>query len=284
MDLPLQTLKRRLDPPKTPGPFFCWHDFRKPAFNVFIIAGAINFLGLYTREFHTFYKLHREADVNDQTVLTYIGLSAIAVGVSPGFSFYLVSIANASSGFGRVASGYLGDKIGAVNVSAPLTFVCAIMTYAWPFATTKGSLVAVAIIYGFCSGAYVTLLPAPLVMMGDIRDAGRRTGIAGSAIAFGAVVGPPISGAIIQSHGGYGSVGYYAGNDLLTLSTLDTSLRYSLLLLCFRGVHYRGCHTPIRHEIPDAWHLAWKVLVFCGEDFPSPLQHGHRGVARGLHH
>lgn len=85
------------------------------------------------------------------------------------------------------------------------------MTYAWPFATTKGSLIAIAIIYGFCSGAYVTLLPAPLVMMGDIRDAGRRTGLAGSAIALGAVAGPPISGAIIQSPGGYKSVGGYAG-------------------------------------------------------------------------
>ena len=47
---PLQTLRRRLDPPKRTGPFFAWHDFRKPAFNVYIFAGILNFLGLYTRE------------------------------------------------------------------------------------------------------------------------------------------------------------------------------------------------------------------------------------------
>ena len=210
----LQTLKRRIDPPKTTEPFFVWHDFRMPAFNVFIVAGAINFLGLYTRRFHILSLMSRyEPDVNCPKVLTYIDLSAIAVGVTPGFSFYLVSITNASSGFGRVASGYLGDKVGAINVSAPMTLVCAIMTYAWPLAKTNGSLIAVAIIYGFFSGAYVTLLPITLITMGGIRDAGRRTGIAGSAIALGAVAGPPISGAIIQGHGGFGSVGYYAGAD-----------------------------------------------------------------------
>jgi MFS family permease len=144
-------------------------------------------------------------------VLTYIDLSAIAVGISPGFSFYLLSIANAGSGLGRIVSGILGDKLGALTVTAPLTLLCAIMTYVWPFATTKGSLIAVGIIYGFCSGAYVSLLPVPLVMMGDIHDAGRRTGIAMTGIALGAVAGPPISGAIAQATGGFEAVGYYAG-------------------------------------------------------------------------
>ena len=138
-------------------------------------------------------------------------MSAIAVGISPRFSFYLLSITNASSGFGRVASGILGDKFGALNVSAPLTLVCAIMTYAWPFATTKGSLIVVGVIYGFCSGVYVTLLPAPLVAMGDMHDAGRRTGLAMTGIALGAVAGPPISGALIKTTGGFHTVSYYAG-------------------------------------------------------------------------
>ena len=144
-------------------------------------------------------------------VLIYIDLSATTIGISPEFSFYLVSIANAGSGLGRVASGFLSDKIGVLTVTAPLTLLCAIMTYVWPFATTKGSLIVIAIIYGFCSGAYVSLLPIPLVMMGDIRDAGRRSGIGMTVIAIGAIAGPPISGAISQSPDGFKAVGYYAG-------------------------------------------------------------------------
>ena len=104
------------------------------------------------------------------------------------------------------------------------------MTYAWPFATTKGALIAIAIIYGFCSGAYVTLLPIPLVAMGEMHDAGRRTGMAMSGIALGAVAGPPISGALMQTPGGFKVVGYYAGTVPGPLVTLDFLLKSSLVL------------------------------------------------------
>ena len=144
-------------------------------------------------------------------VLTYIDLSAVSVGISPEFSFYLLAIANAGSGLGRISSGILADRVGALTVIAPLTLLCAIMTYVWPFATTKGSLIAIGIIYGFCSGAYVSLLVVPVVMMGDIHDAGRRTGIALTCMALGAITGPPISGAIADATGGFKAVGYYAG-------------------------------------------------------------------------
>ena len=143
--------------------------------------------------------------------LTYIDLSATTIGISPEFSFYLLSIANAGSGVGRLASGILADKFGALTITAPLTLLCGIMTYVWPFATTKGSLIAIGIIYGFCSGAYVSLLVAPLIMMGDMHDAGRRSGTSLTVIALGAIAGPPISGAIEQATGGFKAVGYYAG-------------------------------------------------------------------------
>ena len=144
-------------------------------------------------------------------VLTYIDLSATTIGISPEFSFYLVSIANAGSGVGRISAGLLADKLGPLTVTAPLTLLCAVMTYVWPFATSKGSLIAIAIIYGFCSGAYVSLLPVPVVMMGEMHDAGRRTGVAMTVIALGAIAGPPISGAIAQATDGFKFVGYYAG-------------------------------------------------------------------------
>ena len=144
-------------------------------------------------------------------VLTFIDLSATRIGISPEFSFYLLSITNAGSGLGRVSSGILADKFGVLTVIAPLTLLCAIMTYVWPFVTTKGSLIGIGIIYGFCSGSYVSLFVAPPIMMGDIHDAGRRSGTALTSVAFGAVAGPPISGAIAQATGGFKAVSYYAG-------------------------------------------------------------------------
>ena len=55
------------------------------------------------------------------------------------------------------------------------------------------------------------MLSLPVVMMGDMHDAGRRTGTVLTIIALGAIAGPPISGAIAQATGGFKAVGYYAG-------------------------------------------------------------------------
>jgi len=178
---------------------------------VYIFAGILNFLGLYTCELPALSALPIGRLTGHFEVLTFIDLSATKIGISPEFSFYLLSITNAGSGLGRVSSGILADKFGALTVMSPLTVLCAIMTYVWPFATTKGSLIGIGIIYGFCSGAYGSLLLVPPMMMGDMDDAGRRSGTALTSITLGAVAGPPISGAIAQATGGFRAVSHYAG-------------------------------------------------------------------------
>ena len=47
--------------------------------------------------------------------------------------------------------------------------------------------------------------------MGDTNDVGRRLGMFMSILAVGALVGPPISGAISTATGDFKAVGYYAG-------------------------------------------------------------------------
>ena len=158
-------------------------------------------------------------------VLAYIDLSATKAGVASDFSFYLVAITNAGSGLGRISSGFLADKFGGLTVAAPLTLLCAIMAYVWPFVTTARGFIAVAITYGFCSGAFVALIPVPVTMMGDIRDAGRRTGTTMTCMALGALAGPPISGAIAQATGGFRGVGYYAGAPNDSLPVPDSTLK-----------------------------------------------------------
>jgi MCP family monocarboxylic acid transporter-like MFS transporter 10 len=46
--------------------------------------------------------------------------------------------------------------------------------------------------------------------MGEIEDVGRRIGMSMTILAFGALAGPPISGAIISARG-FEAAGYYAG-------------------------------------------------------------------------
>lgn len=49
-------------------------------------------------------------------------------------------------------------QLGSMNVMIPLTTLVGIMTYAWPFAQTEASLIAIATIYG-----HVTLPPPSLL-------------------------------------------------------------------------------------------------------------------------
>jgi len=96
-------------------------------------------------------------------------------------------------------------------VIVPATWIAAALTFAWPHAQTKGSLVVIAILYGASNAAFVAAFNLPLYMMGEMGDAGRRMGTVLFFSAIGALVGPPISGAIFKRTGGFEAVSYYAG-------------------------------------------------------------------------
>lgn len=86
-------------------------------------------------------------------------MSAASEGISENFSFYLLSIANACSAVGRVVGGIVADRTGPINVMLPATLLAGIMTYIWPFATSIGGNIVVAIFYG-----YVSILPHSVVL------------------------------------------------------------------------------------------------------------------------
>ncbi|KAI6035994.1 MFS general substrate transporter [Pisolithus microcarpus] len=109
-------------------------------------------------------------------LLTYLPVSATAIGMSDTFSFYLVAISNAASGFGRLSAGFLADRIGPLSAMIPFTALAGILTFAWPYASSQGALIGVSVIYGIASGAYVSLIVAPAMAMGDVRAINARTG------------------------------------------------------------------------------------------------------------
>ncbi|KAL0576986.1 hypothetical protein V5O48_004996 [Marasmius crinis-equi] len=190
--LPNLILARRLPPKNIKGGLFNLAAFKFLPYTIWCASSFVTLLGLYT-------------------ALTYIDVAAIEAGISRDFSFYLVSIANASSTLGRASTALLSDRIGPVNWIAPTTIIGGILTYAWPFARTQSSLIAVAVIYGAMTGSYISAFVNPIFEMGDVHDIGRRSGMLLSIGAIGALIGPPISGAIRHSTGSFVAVGYYAG-------------------------------------------------------------------------
>ncbi|GJE96906.1 MFS general substrate transporter [Phanerochaete sordida] len=197
-------------PPKENLPPLSLVHYRNPAFSFYCAAGFVAYLGLFT-------------------VLTYIDVAARAAGQPDEFSFYLVAIANAGSTVGRLVGGVAADKLGPFNTITTGTFIAGIMTYAWPYATGAGALVIVALIYGAASGVFVGIFATPLAEMGDIQDFGQRMGLFLTTMSFGAVAGPPISGAIAGTNGNFDMVGVYAGSTVMGGVILMLTARYFVL-------------------------------------------------------
>ena len=77
------------------------------------------------------------------------------------------------------------------------------------------TIVPMTIFSGLSSGAFVGIMSAPVAKMGGPTSVGERIGLLFSFTALGALLGPPISGAIRKKGGNWESVGYYAGTCAL---------------------------------------------------------------------
>lgn len=163
-------------------------------------------------------------------VLTFIVASAPSQGVPESFSPYLVSIIGAGNAIGRIVSGLLADYfgtslpslpyplshphgifLGPMTVMIPASLIAGVVTIIWPYTRGTDGLVTIAVIYGASSSAMVALIGAPMMAFGDCADVGRRTGMFFTILSFGALAGPPISGAINHHTGRYTGVGLFAG-------------------------------------------------------------------------
>lgn len=88
---------------------------RSHAFTLYCFAAFFIYLGYYSCERVGVPALSAftAADMLFfDTVTTFVAASAINIGVSSTFSFYLVSICNACSGMSRITSGLTADKTG----------------------------------------------------------------------------------------------------------------------------------------------------------------------------
>ncbi|KAI0331174.1 MFS general substrate transporter [Cubamyces sp. BRFM 1775] len=204
------TDQRRLPPRKHSGPFSDFTAFKQLLYSLYNAATFLVFLGILTVE--------SSHSSDDEKI------------IDEDYAFYLVAIANACSTVGRLSGGYLADHhLDPLTVMTPVTAVAGILTYAWPFAHSVGGYTAIAAIYGCASGVYASLLPAPVVRMGETHDIGLRVGMSMTIIAISALVGPPISGAINSATGGFKYTGVYAGTTIIVGCCFLVATRFTFL-------------------------------------------------------
>ncbi|KAF2643775.1 MFS general substrate transporter [Massarina eburnea CBS 473.64] len=134
----------------------------------------------------------------------YISSYAIHQGVLPQHAYRLMALLNTGAIPGRALPGYVADRFGYFNVMLITSFTCA--TFIFALWLTSGSsepaITAFAVVFGFWSGAAISLTPVCIGQVCKTEDYGKRSGTAFSISSFGALVGIPIAGAIVQAQGG----------------------------------------------------------------------------------
>ncbi|RMJ28988.1 Major Facilitator Superfamily [Aspergillus sp. HF37] len=170
-----------------------WPAFKEPAYVSFISGGILVYITLNI----PFY---------------YISSFAISHGIAHGdLAFYLLPIITTGSVFGRIVPNLFAHKVGPFNI----VFVCAVICGALMFAlidlSNLGGLIVVALLYGFFSGAFVSLPPTCFVKLSPNRSLiGTRMGMGYAVMMIGNLIGTPIAGAILED-GGFNSVWILAG-------------------------------------------------------------------------
>jgi predicted MFS family arabinose efflux permease len=84
-------------------------------------------------------------------------------------------------------------------------------------ASGNAAYITFAALYGFASGAFVSLLPAQIAQVSKVEQIGIRVGVLFACISFAGLVGNPIGGAIVDANNGqYWGLNVFAGVMLIT--------------------------------------------------------------------
>ncbi|KAL8955283.1 MAG: hypothetical protein Q9193_006809 [Seirophora villosa] len=206
------TVRSRLPPSPKPWSFMEFvYPFRDPPYFLVVFASFLFFFGMFLP-------------------FTFIILSAEHDGMSMRLADYLIPILNAVSIFGRTIPGYIADKTGRFNIMIVTSFLSTILVLAlWLPARGNVPYILFAAFYGFSSGAFVSLAPALVAQISDIREIGVRTGGMFAVISIAALVGNPIGGALVSDQqGAYSHLQVFCGIMMLGGSVVFVASRWSL--------------------------------------------------------
>ena len=207
------TVKSRLPP--TPRPWSVKEfvqPLKEPPFFLIVAASFLFFFGMFLP--FNFIILHAEAH----------GMSARLAG-------YLLAVLNAVSIFGRTLPGYFADRFGRFNTMIYTSYLSAILVLAL-WLPSKGNIPIIffAAFYGFSSGAFVSLAPALIAQISDIRQLGVRTGTLFAVISLAALTGNPIGGQLVKDQGGaFQHLQIFCGIMMLAGATVFIAARSSLV-------------------------------------------------------
>ncbi|KAK5046343.1 hypothetical protein LTR84_008487 [Exophiala bonariae] len=145
--------------------------------------------------------------------------------------FYTLAVLNGMSFLGRTLPGFAADRIGRFNVLLILVSTTMLMmAVIWlPFGSSSvGTIYAVAALFGFGSGGWLSLAPVCAGQLCRTEEYGRFYGTIYSMAAFGVLLTVPIGGQLLDSTTPTALIGFYA--SVLLVGFLSTVMsRWALL-------------------------------------------------------
>ena len=179
--LPLSIMRLRAPPPSTPRALLDLKAFREAPFNIFSLGLFLAFVGLYFPFFYATIYGSRKIGMNDDV------------------AFYLLPVLNAGSIFGRIVPGLVADKVGSLNTIIPCAGACVVLAFAWLGINNATGMWVFSVLYGFFSGAIVSLPPTIVAKISpDMSLVGTRMGMSFTFAGLGLLIGNPIAGAILN--------------------------------------------------------------------------------------
>ncbi|KAL1638032.1 hypothetical protein SLS58_009053 [Diplodia intermedia] len=140
---------------------------------------------------------------------------------------YLLSILNASSIPGRIVPSFVADWIGSLRCYIMISALSGASILYWISVTNTAGNVAFSVLYGFFSGGVVSLAPVVLThITPDLGLLGTRLGMVSVLKGIGSLIGPPISGALLNATGNYVGLQLFAGLSLIVTAFFSIVLYY----------------------------------------------------------
>lgn len=180
--------------------------FKEPQYTLFVAGAFITFMGLYAPFFY---------------VQTYAMEYNIT---SENLAFYLLAIINTGSVFGRIIPNFVADRTGPFNMIIPCCIMSGVLSLCLIAVRSVGGLIVVCVLYGFFSGALVSLPPTIFVHLSPNRGMiGTRMGMGFAIVSVGLLIGTPICGWILNGSSFtyvwvFGGVCVVAGSALMIAS------------------------------------------------------------------
>lgn len=114
--------------------------------------------------------------------------------------------------FGRLFSGFMSDRLGRYNMFIVVCYLSGIWILAlWLASSSNAALISFAALFGFFSGAYLSLLIPLIMSISPLAEFGFRTGIVMLATAVAGLTTNPINGTILKGADGYQGLKIFCG-------------------------------------------------------------------------